>query len=73
MPEWEQGKRLFQTEIAFYNESDNVSFNFVRAKAGISSYTVKPVYNDHPREREKVVVIQKWSLFRGSIGQYYIF
>jgi hypothetical protein len=29
--------------------------------------TVKPVYNDHPWDRKKVVVVQRWSLFRGSI------
>ena len=28
--------------------------------------TVKPVYNDHPWDREKVVVVWRWSLFRGS-------
>ena len=28
--------------------------------------TVKPVYNDHPWDQEKVVVVQRWSLFRGS-------
>jgi hypothetical protein len=27
--------------------------------------TVKPVYNYHPWDSKKVVIIQKWSLFRG--------
>ena len=31
--------------------------------------TVKPVYNDHPWDPEKVVVVQRWSLFRGSTSQ----
>jgi len=26
----------------------------------------KPVYNSHPWDQEKVVVVQKWSLLRGS-------
>jgi hypothetical protein len=30
------------------------------------SGTVKPVCNDHPRDSKKVVVVQRWSLFRGS-------
>ncbi len=34
--------------------------------------TVKPVYNDHPWDREKVVVVQRWSLFRGSKVKFYI-
>ena len=29
-------------------------------------YTVKPVYNDHPWDQKKVVVVQRWSLFGGS-------
>ena len=29
---------------------------------------MKPVYSDHPWDPEKVVVIQRWSLFRG--GRY---
>jgi len=24
-------------------------------------YTVKPVYNDHPWDQEKVVVVPRWS------------
>ncbi len=28
--------------------------------------TVKLVYNDHPWDLEKVVVVQRWSIFRGS-------
>jgi hypothetical protein len=28
--------------------------------------TVKPVYNDHPWDWKKVVVVQRWLLFRGS-------
>ncbi len=27
---------------------------------------VKHVYNDHPWDQEKVVVVQRWPLFRGS-------
>jgi hypothetical protein len=29
-------------------------------------YTVKPVHNGQPRDREKVVVVDRLSLFRGS-------
>ncbi len=39
----------------------------------LTSNTVKPVYNDHPRDLEKVVVVQRWSLFRGSNTQEFIF
>jgi hypothetical protein len=39
----------------------------------IFQITVKPVYNDHPWDREKVVVVQRWSLFRGSLRQNIIF
>jgi len=28
--------------------------------------TVKPVYNDHPRDPKLVAVVDRWSLFRGS-------
>ena len=28
--------------------------------------TVKPVYNDHPRNPKFVAVVDRWSLFRGS-------
>ena len=28
--------------------------------------TVKPVYNDHPRDPKVVTVVDRWSLFRGS-------
>jgi hypothetical protein len=28
--------------------------------------TVKPVYNDHPWDPKIVVVVVKWSLFRGN-------
>ena len=37
------------------------------------AYTVKPVYSDHPWDQEKVVVVQRWSLFRGSTCQIIIF
>ena len=35
--------------------------------------TVKPVYSDHPWDPEKVVVVQRWSLFRGSTCEIIIF
>ncbi len=35
--------------------------------------TVKPVYNDHPWDQKKVVVVPRWSLFRGSICKNKIF
>jgi len=28
--------------------------------------SVKPVYNDHPRDPKFVTVVDRWSLFRGS-------
>ena len=31
-----------------------------------NTYTVKPVYNDHPQDPKFVAVVGKWSLFRGS-------
>jgi len=31
-----------------------------------NSYTVKPVYNDHPQDPKCVAVADRWSLFRGS-------
>ena len=34
--------------------------------------TVKPVYSDHPLDRKKVVVVQRWSLFRGLNKKYLI-
>ncbi len=30
------------------------------------TYTVKLVYNDHSRDLKYVVVVDRWSLFRGS-------
>jgi len=35
--------------------------------------TVKPVRNNHPWDQEKVVVVPRWSLFRGSTCQINIF
>jgi hypothetical protein len=29
--------------------------------------TIKPEYNDHPRDPKIVVFVDRWSLFRGSI------
>ncbi len=29
--------------------------------------TVKPVYNDHPQDPKKVVVVDRWSLLRGHL------
>jgi len=29
-------------------------------------YTVKPVYNSHPRDWSKLAVIDRWPLYRGS-------
>ncbi len=29
--------------------------------------TVKLVYNDHPRDPKFVAVVDRWSLFRGSV------
>ena len=46
------------------------TFNFMET---IFAYTVKPVYNDHLWDQEKVVVVQRWSLFRGSSGQINIY
>ncbi len=31
------------------------------------SYTVKPVYNDHPWDPKVVAVVGRWSLFRGHL------
>jgi len=28
--------------------------------------TVKPVYNDHPRDQKFLAVVDRWSLFRAS-------
>jgi len=36
-------------------------------------YTVNPVYNDHPWDQEKEVVVPRWSLFIGLICQIIIF
>ena len=30
------------------------------------TYTVKPVNKSHPRERQNIVFIDKWSLFGGN-------
>jgi len=30
------------------------------------SYTVKLVYDDHPRDPEFVAVVDRWSVFRGN-------
>jgi len=35
-----------------------------------NSCTVKPVYNDHPRDPEFVVVVDRWPLIRGSFMLY---
>jgi hypothetical protein len=32
--------------------------------------TVKPVYNDHPRDPKFVVVVDRWLLFRGRFMSY---
>jgi hypothetical protein len=36
-------------------------------KLHLQVHTVKPVYNDHPWDPEIVVVVDKWSLFRGHL------
>ncbi len=30
-------------------------------------YTVKPVYNDHPRDPKIVAAVDRWSLFGGHL------
>jgi len=35
----------------------------------ININTVKPVYNDHPRDPKIVAVVDRWSLFRGHLCQ----
>ena len=32
------------------------------------TYTVKPVYNDHPWDPKIVAVVDRWSLFRGHLS-----
>ncbi len=32
------------------------------------TYTVKPVYKDHPRDQQNVVLIHRWSLYADSIA-----
>jgi hypothetical protein len=56
---------LYRPNLGFYG-LQNRGF---RVKIGSKLsfwYTVKPVYNDHTWDQEKVVVIKRWSLFRGS-------
>ncbi len=36
-------------------------------KGKVFIYTVKPVYNDHPRDPKIVAVVDRWSLFRGHL------
>ncbi len=33
----------------------------------LKAYTVKPVYNEHPRDPKIVVVVARWSLLRGHL------
>ncbi len=40
---------------------------FMSKKININ--TVKPVYNDHPRDPKIVAVVDRWSLFRGHLCQ----
>ena len=44
-----------------------VSFqNLLLKTAKNIKYTVKPVFKDHPWEDKIVVVVDRWSLFRGT-------
>ncbi len=53
----------------------NLRLNFSGDVFGITDFetTVKPENNDHPWNQEKVVVVQRWSLFRGSSDQIFDF
>jgi len=49
--------------------SASVNVNVMESKIKIkelSKYVVKPMLADHPRDTKVVVVVDRWSLFRGS-------
>jgi len=41
-----------------------------RRQCWAQSDTVKPVYNDPPRDTKQVAVVEKWSLFTGGFMLY---
>jgi len=55
-----------------YHRSYNIACNYFIVIARLYIFivilgcTVKPVYNDHPRDPKFVAVVDRWSLFRGS-------
>ena len=59
--------RIFQRDLYLLRLNTARAFvNALKTRQGRFVYTVKPVYNDHPRDLIYVVVVDRWSLFRGS-------
>ncbi len=58
---WQNLVNNIKTSITFI-----ICVNFLKSNIVEESlYTVKPVYNDHPRDPKFVAVVDRWSLFRG--------
>jgi hypothetical protein len=49
----------------FWIKTSDSKFRNLKKLFKHNAYTVKPVYNDHPRDTKLVAVVDKWSLFRG--------
>jgi hypothetical protein len=49
----------------FWIKTSDSKFRNLKKRFKHNAYTVKPVYNDHPRDTKFVAVVYKWSLFRG--------
>jgi len=60
--------------ITFQLESPKILSDFLIALINPINFdiTVKPVYNDHLWDREKVVAVWRWSLFRGATSKFFI-
>jgi len=49
----------------FWIKTSDSKFKNLKKHLRHNAYTVKPVYNEHPRDTKLVAVVDKWSLFRG--------
>ena len=63
---------IWRCENHFIHSSGIEKYSFVQSSSLLriprfsNACTVKPVYNDHPRDPEFVAVVERWSLFNGS-------
>jgi len=59
------GQFFLQHCLALYLQ--RLPFYWIKIFGRGYGYTVKLVYNDHPRDPEFLAVVDRWSLFRGNL------